>query len=212
MYELYAPTPKVSAPLPAAMPWLVLALWAASIFTLARNGVFVEPPGALPLRLLAAVAVPIVLFLAARAFIPAVRAWVDTLDLGFVVAAQTGRVIGAVFLIQWAMGDLPLFFAMPAGLGDIAVGVLAVFVTLDVARQSPGWKGRVRWLVALGLLDFASVFGAAILVGPGHLLFIAGAPTPEMMQVLPMALIPTFGVPLFMIFHLIALIRLRNAG
>ena len=58
------------------------------------------------------------------------------------------------------------------------------------------------------MIDFGIAFGSAIRVGPGRLLFSAGAPTAAMMQAPPSVLIPTFGVPLFMILHLIALIAL----
>lgn len=173
---------------------------------------FVEPPEGLPIRLMVAVAAPVILFLTARALVPAVLARVDALDLGLVVAAQSWRVIGVVFLILRAIGDLPAVFAMPAGLGDIAVGALAASVTFAVVRQTSGWQGRVRVLVVVGMIDFVVALGSAILVGPGWPLFLERGPTPETMQVLPMAMIPTFGVPLFMILHLITLIRLRRDG
>ena len=178
-------------------------------FSLARARVFVEPPEALPLRLIAAVALPASIFLTAYALMPAVQRWVEALDMAAVVGVQTWRVIGVVFVVLWAMGTLPAAFALTAGLGDIAVGVLAIGVTLAVARRVPGWQGRVRLLIVAGMIDFVGAFGTAILVAPGRIL--AGGPTAEMMQVLPLALIPAFGVPLFMIIHLIAWLKLRSA-
>ena len=112
MSELSLQTPSGHRSLPAALPWLVLALWAGTSFTLARNGVFVELPEDLPLRMMAAVAVPVILFLAACTLVPAVRDWINTRGRGLVVAAQTWRVIGVVFLVLWAMGDLPAFFLL----------------------------------------------------------------------------------------------------
>ena len=44
---------------------------------------------------------------------------------------------------------------------------LAAFVTVAVARQQTGWKGRVRLLIGIGKVDFAVAFGSAILVAPG---------------------------------------------
>jgi len=54
-----------------------------------------------------------------------------------------------------------------AGLGDIAVGVLALSALLAVDRRMAGWQGKVRMLVCVGLLDFAGVFGTAIVSGEG---------------------------------------------
>ena len=173
---------------------------------------FVEPPESLPIRLMVAVAAPVILFLTAWAPIPAVRARVDALDLGLVVEAQSWRVIGVVVLILRANGDLPAVFAMPAGLGDIAEGALAASVTFAKMRQTSGWQGGVRVLVVVGMIDFVVALGSAILADPGWPLFLKPGPTPETMQVLLMAMIPTFGVPLFMILHLITLIRLRRDG
>ena len=41
---------------------------------------------------------------------------------------QTLRVVGVVFLIAMALDRLPAVFALPAGLGDIAIGLAAPFV------------------------------------------------------------------------------------
>jgi len=194
--------------LPAGLPWLIVTLWAATSFMLARNGAFVEPPDALPLRLMAAVMIPVGLFLGAYTLIPAVRTWVAGLDLGLVVAVQTWRVLGIAFVFLWGLGSLPATFAIPAGVGDVAVGVFAVYVTLAVARKTPDWPARVRLLTIVGILDFMLAFGTATLSGEGRLLQLASAPLPVLMQTLPMAMIPTFGVPFFMILHLIAWLKL----
>lgn len=193
-----------------ALPLLLAGLWGLGIYSLARNGAFVEPPEALPLRVMAAAVTPVVLFLAVHALSGAVRAWVAAFDLALVVAVQTWRVLGMVFLFLWRLDLVPAVFAIPAGVGDIAVGVLAVYVTLDVLRQRPGWPSRVRLLALVGLLDFAVAFATAILSGQGRVLQFAGEPLLTLIQTAPMAMIPAFAVPLFTIFHIISLMRLRG--
>jgi hypothetical protein len=47
---------------------------------------------------------------------------------------QTLRVVGVAFLVVLALGKLPAGFAIPAGLGDIAVGVAAPLVARRLAR------------------------------------------------------------------------------
>ncbi|MGL6208586.1 MAG: hypothetical protein ACRC14_02005 [Paracoccaceae bacterium] len=191
-------------------PTLILVLWGAGIFTLAANGWFVQPAPTLPLHLATAFGLPPLIFLAAHQTLPAVRAWVASLDLALIVLAQSWRVLGMVFLFLWALDELPGTFALPAGLGDTAVGIFAVFVGIKVLRQTHGWQTQTRWLIAAGTLDFAVAFSTAVLSGAGRPLNLPGAPPPDLMQSLPMILIPAYGVPIFLILHLIAWIKLRS--
>ena len=201
-----------SRPLAQTVPWVVVGLWALTVYLFARNHGFVEDPNGLPIKIIAAYLLPVAAFAAAYAALAPVRAWVAQLDMGLVVATQTWRVLGFVFFAEWALGNLPALFGIPAGLGDMAVGGAAVAVTLAVARQEAGWQSRVRWLIAAGMLDFAVAFATAVLTSPGRPLQFAGDPTPTaLMQGLPLAMIPTFGVPLFTILHLISWFKLRDA-
>lgn len=213
-------SPTTDLPLaPAAPPWpatllvaAILLAWLAAIAALAGAGAFEQPDALVPWRILPFAGLPPLLFLLAHRSLPAVRAWVAGLDLAVVVGLQAWRVIGIVFLAYWATGLLPAVFAWPAGLGDIAVGALGIAAALRVARQAPGWEGRVRALVAWGLADFVLAFSAAILANPGLPLHFDGAPAPAMVVALPLALISAYGVPLFAILHLIAWLRLPARG
>jgi hypothetical protein len=208
-------TPTSSPPLNrtqsvhSPLPWVILALWFALAFALARAGLFELQGAGVPFPLALAATIPPILFLGAHATLAPVRSWVAGLDMALVTGVQCWRVIGAVFLILWAMGDLPTIFAFSAGYGDLAVGALALPVTIAAARRSPGWQAKSRALIIIGLADFVLAFGTAILTGANMPLQFAGEPLPLPMQVLPMALIPCFGVPLFAIFHLIAWQKLR---
>ncbi|MDH3264107.1 MAG: hypothetical protein OEM24_08925 [Paracoccaceae bacterium] len=204
-----APT---SPPLCALLLCGIALVWFAAIYALAAGGAFLPAEPGPPLRFLPAVLAPPAAFLIAYRAFPGLRAWVRTLDPVLVTATQAWRVIGAAFLILWAMGDLPAVFALPAGIGDVGVGILAVSVVAQMARRADGWQRSARWLIALGLLDFVVAFGTATLAAPGMPLAPAGGPWDELMQRLPMALIPAFAVPAFIILHLIAWIRLREAA
>jgi hypothetical protein len=135
---------------------------------------------------------------------------VAQLDLALVVGVQTFRVIGILFLVDWAQGDAPAAFALPAGLGDIAVGVIALFVTVKVARDPAGQDRGIRTLVAAGLIDFVAAFAFATLASRGMPLAPTETALPLAAQTLPVSLIPTFAVPLFIIAHIIALLKLRQ--
>jgi hypothetical protein len=203
--------PSMTSPLRHPLLWIILALWFAGIMTATHGGIFLTFGRGVPFPLaLAAVAPPLIYLLAYRTF-PGLRAWVATLDLAWVVGAQTWRVIGVVFLMLWGLGELPSIFALTAGLGDLSVGVFALTVVLSVERQSAGWQTRARTLIYVGMADFVAAFGTAILSGNGFPLRLAGEPLPLLMQALPMAMIPAFGVPLFIILHLISWQKLRDA-
>src|SRR5262249_51967980 len=129
--------------------WFAVVLWAGSAgaFEASRT----RPPLAL---LLAVVGPPLAFFVAYRTSRP-VRELALGLDPRWPTAVQGWRVIGVTFLVLYAYGLLPGVFAWPAGVGDMAVGLAAPFVTLAVIRRTPTWRRQVAWLNIAGLVDFA---------------------------------------------------------
>jgi membrane protease YdiL (CAAX protease family) len=101
-------------------------------------------------------------------------------------------------------------FALPAGLGDMAIGVTAPWIMLALVRQ-PRFAARgtfIRWNV-LGILDLL----VAISIGTVSTLFATGAPgeiSTAPMATLPLLLIPAFLVPLFLMLHTAALLQSRR--
>ncbi|MGL4238083.1 hypothetical protein [Tabrizicola sp.] len=196
-------------PLRQPWPWAVLLVWGAAIMALAGSGML-RPEGiSLPFPLAIAALIPPAIFALAYRLSPGLRSWVAAIDMSLIVGAQTWRVMGVVFLFVWAMGDLPTIFALAAGIGDMAVGLAALGVTLAVARGAVDQDAKVRRLTVFGLMDFVLAFGTAILSGEGMPLRLAGEPLPALMQSLPMAMIPAFLVPVFIILHLMAWFKLR---
>ena len=124
---------------------------------------------------------------------------------------HTLRVVGVVFLIVMAQGYLPAAFALPAGLGDIAIGVTAPFVARRLAhepRHAAAVAAAVRFNV-LGLLDLVVAVGLGVLLGlPG---LVAVTPSTAPLRLLPLALILTVAVPLAIAPHIVSLRRLRTA-
>jgi hypothetical protein len=172
--------------------WLVLSS------LLAGAGVYSLDPGeVVPWLLVAFAATVIALLLATR--IPLVsRILADPGMPARLALPHTLRVVGVLFLIVMAQGHLPAAFALPAGLGDIAIGVSAPFVARRLARDT-GYTGAVRFNV-LGILDL--VVAGVI----GFLLLPSTAP----LTLLPLALIPTAAVPLAVALHIVSLLRLRT--
>src|SRR5207237_4965721 len=106
---------------------------------------------------------PPLLFAIAYRVSPGFRAFVLGLDLRWLTAVQSWRVIGIMFLAFYAFGLLPGLFAWPASIGDVAVGVAAPFVLLAMVRNAPRWPTYVVWLNIAGLLDFAGAVGTGVL-------------------------------------------------
>lgn len=208
MTDLTYRTPT-ARPVADVLPWVILPVWFTAIVALVDAGVFADASTPYPFRLLPAVLLPPLAFLVVSRLSPALRTWVATRDLALVVGAQSFRVIGIVFLFLWALGDVPAAFALPAGLGDIVVGVLALGLAIRVASGSTT-DGDVRRLVGFGMADFAIAFTMATLCGPGMPFATDPSQLPLAAQTLPMALIPVFAVPLFIILHLMSLPRRRR--
>ncbi len=116
------------------------------------------------------------------------------------------RLVGIVFLALAAQGQMPALWALPAGIGDILVGVFAPWV----ARQLDGPKGRSRAILfnLLGMLDLVVAIGLGIMTSPGPTQVFHTTPTSELATRFPFALVPTFLVPLAMTIHVISLWQL----
>jgi hypothetical protein len=113
------------------------------------------------------------------------------------------RVTGVVFLLTMALGHLPALFALPAGLGDIAVGISAPLVARRLA-QGTGRRAAL-WFNAFGLTDLVVAMTLGALTGYQLLnLTPSGAPITE----LPLVLIPTAAVPLLFTLHITSVLTL----
>jgi hypothetical protein len=113
---------------------------------------------------------------------------------------------GAAFLIIMGLGHLPALWALPAGLGDIVAGIAAPFVARRLA-QGTGRRAAL-WFNAFGLTDLtvALALGAVTAYQLIHVT-PSGAPISE----LPIAVVPTVGVPLLFAVHITSVTALARA-
>src|SRR5215212_4132482 len=120
----------------------VLCGWVVLSGLLAGAGVYsLEPGDSVPWFLVAVAGTLIALLLATR--IPVVsRILADPGTPARLTLPHTVRVTGLAFLIAMAQGYLPAAFALPAGLGDIAIGLTAPYVAWRLARGSGLDNGR----------------------------------------------------------------------
>ena len=152
---------------------------------------------------------PLGLFLVLLRLSGSFREFVLTLDPRLLVAIQAWRFEGIGFLALYASRVLPGMFALPAGLGDIAIGATAPWLVLTLIRQ-PAFAGSRLFRVwyGLGILDLvvaitAGALGAALATGaPGEIA------TSAMAQV-PLVLFPAYLVPIHLMLHIASLVQGR---
>jgi hypothetical protein len=138
---------------------------------------------------------------------PVFRQVVRAAPQTWLVGIQTIRVAGFLFLALMDMKLLPAEFALPAGYGDMTVGVLALAMIYLLAKRTPYARGLAIGWNLLGLLDLAVALTTGILyTGPFAVqLAASGVPLLYLNYVL---IVPAFGVPLFALLHLYSLFQL----
>ena len=189
---------------------IALGVWLLLVVSLGAAGAFVGAPGTPPLPIAIGVAAPLMLFFAWLRLSQSFCDFVLSLDLRLIAGIQAWRWAGLGFLSLYAHKVLPAVFALPAGIGDMAIGVTAPWIMLALVRQ-PGFAARgafIRWNV-LGILDLV----IAVSIGALSAFFATGAPgeiSTAPMATLPLLLIPAFLVPLFLMLHTAALMQSRR--
>lgn len=188
-----------------------LGAWLCVVLFFSPPVVPVSPPGvfdlqsAIPFVFAGAVGVFTLLVASSRSL----RRTLGAIPLPVLHAVQVWRVLGVVFLVLSAQDRLPAHFALPAGWGDIFVGLTAPLVAIALSRRAPAARSfAVAWNV-LGLLDLFVAVGMgsgllAALLMPGE----GTVPPAAAMGALPMILVPAFAVPVSVIIHVLALRRL----
>lgn len=178
--------------------WLIGAWF---LVTLIASGLHLYRvrPGQPPAVFGLAVLVPLVVFAVWLARSVSFREFAMSLNPRVLTYVQSLRLEGFVFLVLATYGILPRAFALSAGWGDIAIGATASLVALKLATPARRWSFIV-WQV-LGIVDLVNAIAMGTLSGVVN---PHGIPT-DPMTVLPMSLIPTFGVPLFLMLHVICI-------
>lgn len=176
----------------------LLGLW--FLFSLAAGArhLYQNAPNQPPLVFGLAVLTPILLFLVWFAGSRKFREFTLSLNPRILTMVQGWRFAGIAFVALAAYGILPKLFASAAGYGDIVIGLTA-FLALNLA--TPEHRGSFILWQLLGIADLVNALLLGTLSG---VIDPHGIPT-SAMTVLPMSLIPTFGVPLFLIFHIICI-------
>lgn len=137
---------------------------------------------------------------------------IEAVPQHWLVAVQLYRALGIIFLILYASANLPGFFAWPAGLGDVLVGVLAPVVAIAYLRAPDKNIDLVSWWNLFGLADLAAAVTAGFLTSPSPFQLFASDRPNELISEFPLVLVPIFLVPLSVLLHLASLAKLRRTA
>jgi hypothetical protein len=194
--------------------WLAVVvpytLWLAVIWSAAINGAFRPGNSTLPL-------VPVAIFLPVIVGVPIllrskrIGEVLDAMPASWLIGLQVYRVFGGIFLVGWARGVIPGLFALPAGIGDVTTGLLALPVAYFLAsRNGDAVRSAIAWNI-FGLLDFTIAVGIGLATAPGPFQVIVPSIPNTGVGLYPTVLIPAFAVPSSILLHVLSLRQLRRA-
>jgi hypothetical protein len=165
-------------------------------------------PGTLPTPLLgAAVLIPVVTFSVIGFGSSVGRSRLQSAPLPALIALNTSRILGVLFVLLYAANRLPAPFALVAGWGDVAVGVTALPIAFWVARRPATARSAVLFWNTLGLVDLVTAVMLGALSAPGPMRVFFDAPGSGLMSSVPWILIPCFLVPSLIFVHLVVFYR-----
>ena len=171
---------------------VVAAVWLIGVFLLGAGNVFRNDvlTTRIPIAIGATLFVGYLLLLS-----PTFRRIVDTVPQHWLIGIQTFRILGGLFLVRYFAGELPGLFALPAGIGDVATGLLAPFVAYAWYSGKPyARSAAIAWNL-FGMADLVNAVALGALTGGGGIVF-------------PIVLVPVYGVPRAFLIHSYSLIGL----
>jgi hypothetical protein len=143
---------------------------------------------------------------------PLVARVIEAVPQPWLVGVQFYRTLGVIFLILHAAGQVPGLFGLPAGSGDVAIGLTAPLVAAYYARN-PGTAGSTVavWNI-LGILDLVIAITTGFLTSPSPVQQFAFDAPNELIALYPLVLIPVFLVPVSIVIHIASLTKLARSA
>jgi hypothetical protein len=137
---------------------------------------------------------------------------VSAIPLYWLVAAQVYRIEGGMFLVLWADGRLPWQFALPAGIGDVTTGIVAVVVAVQLAQSAIGARMATYAWSLFGIADLVVALTMGAMTSPGRVHLLALDAPNLLISSYPLVMVPTFAVPLALMLHGLVLWRLQRGA
>ena len=187
------------------------AAWGFGIVALYGAGVFDGATGMGTRAVGLAAAAPALGFAGWLAASQPLRVRIAQLPMSSLIALQWTRILGLDFLILQAAGRLAPPFAPIAGWGDVMVGLAALPLAAWLQR-SPTARRAPAVFTALGLFDLFTAVFLGVTTAPDSPIRLFHGQGATTMTDLPWLLIPAFLVPLYLVGHLVAIVKLRSMG
>jgi hypothetical protein len=201
----------------AGRPWrsdligaaVVLIGWFAVALSLAYADTFRGVADRLP-TIQFAILIPIAIGLLLLWRSQTVARVLDIVPQSWIVGIQFYRTLGVIFILLLSTGHLPPQFALPAGWGDIAVGLLAPIVGVAYAYGVSG-SGTAAWYWNIfGLLDLVVAVATGFLTSPSPFQMLSLQAPNQLISAFPLVMVPVFAVPLSVLLHAASLIKLSR--
>lgn len=141
-----------------------------------------------------------------RAFLPLLispvfRQIIRAVPETWFVGIHAVRIGGFFFLALVDMKLLPAGFGLPAGYGDMTVGLLVFGIVYLLARRKPYARTLAMGWNVLGLLDFVVAIATGfVYLGPFSGQIPASGVSLRYLNYV--FIIPSFGVPMFSLLHI----------
>jgi hypothetical protein len=184
--------------------WLVVAQYLGS-----ANAYFAASENAVP-TLLFGLLIPLIIAVVGLRQSGSIASLVSAIPLHWIVASQVYRIAGGIFLVLWADGRMPWQFALPAGIGDVTTGGLAVVVAVLLAQKAPGALRAAYGWCLFGIADLVVALTMGAMTSPGRAHLLAFDAPNLLISSYPLVMVPTFAVPLALMLHGLVLWRLRR--
>ncbi|HEY1307682.1 MAG TPA: hypothetical protein VGF24_29210 [Vicinamibacterales bacterium] len=185
---------------------VTLSLWAIITALLAQRGFYQPHDAYSPPTVGIALGLTLAVLAAWLFLFPPLRALLT--NQRHLILLNLWRLVGVVFLMLMATGQMPALWALPAGIGDLIVGVTAPWIARHVDTREG--KRRAIAFNLFGMADLIVAVGLGVMTSPGPAQVFSTTPTSEFATQFPFALVPTFLVPLAFVFHVVSLWQLLS--
>jgi hypothetical protein len=192
----------------AIISGIALAVWAVTAGALASRGSLRQPdtPTIPPIGIV--LAVVFVGMALALGFSGTLRRLLT--NQKHLIWLNVWRLLGVVFLILMAQGQMPALWALPTGIGDIIVGVAAPWIARGI--DAHGGRQRAVLFNLFGMLDLIVAVGLGMMTNTGPTQVFHTTPTSVLATNFPLALVPGFLVPLGFALHVVSLWQLLGGS
>jgi hypothetical protein len=186
---------------------LLVIFWLLGVVLVSASGLLAHGDGWLRLLMPALIVLPVTVFALVYRSSETFRSLVLAMDTGVLVMLHSWRMVGMGFLFLYAHNVLPGLFAWLAGVGDMLAAAGAMIIGTALLKGKTVSRQALWSWNTFGLLDFI----IAIVIGTSlRSVYFGGAVNTDAMALLPLSLVPTVVVPLYIITHAVIYLQLRN--